>query len=304
MTQATPTTRPPSRLDGIRRGLADFTAPGNAFALSAAMTLLLYLRHSEKTWPLEIGVYALAVLGLLHRPLARQAAFWFLITAFMVVGHARLWFQIDNHKYLMTYWALAFGLSLLGPSPAESLRRNARLLVGIGFGLAVLAKLLSPDYLSGGFFESLLVSDARFRHVASFLGGIPIAELQMQDIARRDVMVYGDLTAPLTMPMTPRLALLAQGMMWWTLLIEAAVAVLFLWPEDRGPSRWRDAALLIFIATTYPVAPVIGFAWVLAAMGVAQASRPRYRLWALLYVAVFVFVMMSVFVPFAPAFGF
>lgn len=92
---------------------------------------------------------------------------------------------------------------------------------------------------------------------------------------------------------------MALVLTWWTILIEAVVAVLFLWPEDRGPSRWRDPALLVFILTTYPVAPVIGFAWVLAAMGTAQSTRRGFPYWPAIYVAAYVLVLMSLHFPFS-----
>ena len=141
-------------------------APPRLVALAGAMTLLLLLLYAEDVWYLRAGTYALAVAGLLYRPLTRSAAFWLTAAAFLTVGHAERWFQVDNHKYLITYWVLALGLAHLTPRPAEALRTSARLLVGFAFALAVLQKLLSPDYLSGSFFEALLVTDRRFAYVA------------------------------------------------------------------------------------------------------------------------------------------
>ena len=39
-----------------------------------------------------------------------------------------------------------------------------------------------------------------------------------------------------------------------------------------GRPPWRDLALLLFIATTYTLAPVPGFAWLLIAMGISQTT--------------------------------
>lgn len=289
-----------ARKRAAAQGWADvFSAPEHRFELVAGMTLLMLLLYSEAIWYLEMGVYALAILAVLHRPLLRRPGLWLLITLFLAAGHLRAWFAVDNHKYLITYWCLALGLSLLASDPQRALRTNARWLIGLAFLFAVLGKLLSPDYLSGSFFEGLLLSDGRFFGVASFFGGIPMQELKLGDLARRDLLVFGDLSAPIDLPSSARLGVMAQVLTWWTILIEAAVAVLFLWPEDRGPSRWRDAALLAFIVTTYPVAPVIGFAWVLAAMGTAQSTRRGFPYWPVLYVAAYVLVLMSLYFPFA-----
>lgn len=292
------------RLSSLRRRAwhrwADvFVAPERRFELVGVMTLLLLLLYSEPIWYLEFGVYGLCLAALLYRPLLSKPALWFLLTSFLAVGHFRAWFYIDNHKYLITYWCLALALALLGTKPLEVLRTNARLLIGLAFLLAVVAKLISPDYLDGSFFEGLLLTDRRFFGVSTFLGAVPPEALRASDLARLDVLTFGDVRIPVDLPTTARLVGLAQVLTWWTILIEAAVALLFLWPEDRGPSRWRDPTLLAFIFTTYPVAPVIGFAWVLTTMGVAQCSQRGYRYWPVLYAIAFIAVMLASYVPVA-----
>ena len=276
-----------------------FASPERRIELVAGMTLLLLLLYSEPVWYLEVGVYGLSISALLHRPLLRKPWFWLLLALFLAAGHARIWFQVDNHKYLITYWCLAFGLSMAAADPLRALRTNARLLIGLAFLFAVVAKLLSPDYMSGDFFDSLLVMDNRFSTVTSFLGGIPAQDLQLGRLLRTDLLIFGDLTVPIDVVDSPRLQLMTQVLTWWTLFIEAIVAVLFLWPQDRGPSRWRDLALVLFILTTYPVAPVIGFAWVLAAMGTAQSTTPRAGFGPVLYVAAYIFTMLISYVPLA-----
>ena len=80
------------------------------------------------------------------------------------------------------------------------------------------------------------------------------------------------------------------------MLFEAAVAVVFLWPRGRSLSRARDALLLGFCATTYAVATVEGFGWLLLAMGAAQCDHERR--WPVpLYVGVFPLVLVHREVP-------
>ena len=55
----------------------------------------------------------------------------------------------------------------------------------------------------------------------------------------------------------------------------------FLMCSDRtGFIAVRNGLLLFFVATTYAVAPVLGFAWILLIMGLAQcpSSLPKTRL--------------------------
>jgi hypothetical protein len=68
-------------------------------------------------------------------------------------------------------------------------------------------------------------------------------------------------------------------------LVEAAVALTFLWPGQRGIVRFRDALLGLFLLTTYPIASVLTFGWVLAVMGFAQTAGSAARVF---YAAVFV----------------
>jgi hypothetical protein len=56
-------------------------------------------------------------------------------------------------------------------------------------------------------------------------------------------------------------------------------------------ARLRDASLLIFCATTYAIATIEGFAWLLLSMGLAQCPtrRPRTRS---AYLAVFALILL------------
>jgi hypothetical protein len=82
----------------------------------------------------------------------------------------------------------------------------------------------------------------------------------------------------------------------FTVAIEALLAVAFLWTPDRGVSRIRDASLLVFCATTYTVATVEGFGWLLIAMGVAQCAPGRSGT-RTLYLAAYALVLFHREVP-------
>lgn len=267
------------------------------------MTLVLLLLFTVATWYMQIGVLCLSVAAVLHRPLVRRPLFWFAITFVLAVGHYFSWFYIDNHKYLITYWCFALALSRLSLSPEHFLALNARLLIGLAFLFAVVWKLLSDDYLDATFFELLLIHNQRFFGVANALGGVSMAHLHQNLQALGDLTQFGDPSAGVELSSSDRIRALAQVLTWWTIGIEAFVATCFLWPLGRGLSRWRDPALLAFIVTTYPVAPVVGFAWVLTTMGAAQSDDGRFRYWALLYAAVFLLILASLYFPFSRAKG-
>jgi len=73
-------------------------------------------------------------------------------------------------------------------------------------------------------------------------------------------------------------------------MLEAVVALAFLWPPRRRLARLRDAALLLFAASVYAVATVEGLAWLLLSMGVAQCRRERHTT-RLAYLAVFALIL-------------
>ena len=276
----------------------DFVAPERRFELVAVMTLVLLIMYTLSTWYMQAGVLCLSVMALLHRPLVRSALLWFGITLILAAGHYQGWFHIDNHKYLITYWCFAVALSRLAADPASFLAFNGRLLIGLAFLFAVLWKLISEDYMSGAFFEATLLQDSRFHGIAEVVGGASPAGLNgnLSDMSRlRD---FGDPSVGIAVNTGSRIALLAQFMTWWTIGIEAVVAACFLWPKDRGLSKWRDPILLAFLLTTYPLAPVVGFAWVLTAMATAQCSD-RFRYGPVLYTAAFLAVMVSAYLPFS-----
>ena len=100
------------------------------------------------------------------------------------------------------------------------------------------------------------------------------------------------------MDVPARFSALALAATVWNLFINAALALAFLWPTDRGPSRLRHGLLLIYCAITYAVATVDGFGWLLLAMGAAQCT-PAQRRTRMAYVGVFVLIILYREVPWA-----
>ena len=71
---------------------------------------------------------------------------------------------------------------------------------------------------------------------------------------------------------------LARFATWWTVAIEATLGVLFLSPGGRRVRLTRDLLFLAFAVTTYLVATVKGFGWLLMILGIAQCSEERKTL--------------------------
>ena len=74
-------------------------------------------------------------------------------------------------------------------------------------------------------------------------------------------------------PVSAKFNVLVVFSTWWNLLDQIAVASCFLAPENSFLYKKRDFSLLIFCITTYAVAPVPGFGWLLVSMALAQCEN-------------------------------
>ncbi len=265
--------------------------------LTLRLTLLTLLLHPVGNWAIRPCILSVAVIGLLLPSQLRQPSVWVVLTCLTGLRVVLDWQLADNHAYLLCYWCLAISLALVSHDTHACLALNGRLLIGWAFAFATLWKLaLSPDYLDGRFFRMMLLTDLRFAGFAQLAGGLTPDVLQsLRDFVTQHI--DGQLFAVLNPPQEPaRFLWLAHCMTWWTVILEGAIAVAFLWSVKQGLSTLRDAFLLTFCATIYAVAPVEGFGWLLIAMGVAQCDSTR-RKTRLFYLAVFALILFYREVP-------
>jgi hypothetical protein len=250
--------------------------------LLTVLTLLVYHNHF---WYLSGPLTAVMVAGLVWAPLRTSALYWLVTLLLVTVAGLVTWYAIDNHQYLFIYWCLALCLTLrLGPEDRDPcLAQSAALLLGTAMLLAALQKLLSPSYLSGAFFEYTLLSDTRFESLAWTLGHLSLAQLK-ENRALVSALTDGGPTTSgagaVTLIVTEQVQRLARVMTWFTLVMEGILAVLFLVPRvSARRAVVRSVVLVVFLVAVYPIAPVIGFAWILIVMGLAQlpVGHPKLR---------------------------
>jgi hypothetical protein len=271
-------------------------ALGELLALDAVdfalrLTLLDLLLRPVGVGAVRPLVLALAAAGLLIPGRQRSPALWLGLAGLLGLRVALDWPLGDNHAWLLFYWCLAAAIALAAGEARAILAANARLLVGLAFAFATLWKVaLSPDFLDGTFFRVTLVTDRRMEpaaHVATGLSDAELAELRGRMERHVDVPLGGERAGP---NVPARLARVAGLATVWTVAIEAAIALVFLWPWGRAAVALRDPLLILFCVTTYAVAPVQGFGWLLLAMGSAQAPpRPALRV---TYAGAFALVLM------------
>jgi hypothetical protein len=252
--------------------------------LCLRLTLVLLLLYPGDSLRVRVPMTILALLALVFPHLQRQARYWCVVAISFVLANLGDWYQLDNHKYLLAYWCIAVFCSLQTHDPAAALKINSRLLIGLCFALAVLWKISVSDYLDGTFFEYSLLTDKRFHGVAAALGGITDPMKNVNSAALTALTNYDSRLDMVQLRATQSIHSLAQFMTRWTVVIETLIAAGFLLPRRAALARCRDYFLITFLITTYALAPVVGFGWLLAIMGLAQTDEQAEPV-QLLYVA-------------------
>lgn len=234
---------------------------------------------------LRVPLTLLAAAGLLFRSWLRTTAYWYVMATCLGTAIYFHWESADNHRYLFAYAALALcaACSLPRGEQAEGLALSCRWLLGLAMALATTWKLCSPDYLDGTLFTSELLLDERFAPLTTWLTELtPQALLQNREAARL-LMTGHELGLQLTsvhLTQSPGVTTLAHLLTWWTVGIEAALALLFLLPtpllERCRLGGMKNGLLVLFGVTTYLVAPIRGFGGILMLLGLAQC-RPQQQ---------------------------
>jgi hypothetical protein len=274
--------------------------------LALVLTLVMFVLYArEPAFPfMAVAPLSLAVViaGLIWPAVRWSRLTWLYLTVAVVWARLPQLTTIDNHQFLIAYWCIAVTacLCVFREDPEPAIASNARWLLGLAMGFAVIAKLRTGEFATGAFFEFLLLSGDRFRFFAEIVGGLPADVLAANRQALASLVTSGVGSEPLnavTLEGSGWASTLAGLLALWTLLIELVIAVAFLAPE-RGHSSLlratRHGSLLLFCLTTYAVATVAAFAWILLILGFAQCREdellPRFA-YGVAFVLVLVYTL-------------
>jgi hypothetical protein len=273
--------RRPGLWAAFRTGLFDW----DPLDLVIRLTLVLLLLYAGSEWYERVLMVEFALCALVVPTLAREPKYWFavFIVRLLVINLYR-WPYTDNHHYLITYWCLALGVAFSSERPQHVAAINGRLLLGLGFLFAVAWKLTSWQYLEGTMFHFLLYESPRFAEISRMFGEFERVVGQPGESATQYML---ELQPAIQLGRGPHFALLAQALTWWTLAVEAAIAIWFLSAPTGSKSPGRHVALLTFIITTYPFAEVISFAWILIILALADCPLALKKI-RITYLALFV----------------
>lgn len=269
--------------------------------LAQLLTFVMFIYYAgEPGFPFMVyAPVSLAVLiaGLIWPRLRRSRGLWLYLTLAIIWARLPELTVMDNHHYLIAYWSIAVTTCLFvdRENPDRLVARNARLLIGLAMGFAVLAKLRSGEFVNGEFFEFLLLAGARFEVFSELVLRVPAADLAANQRAVATLLTPGT-TAEWVTQASLRgpswVGPIALLLSFWTLAIEGLCAVAFLWRGNAPGLRvLRNASLLLFAVTTYALATVGGFAWILIILGIAQCE-PEDRLARFGYSSAFLWVLV------------
>jgi hypothetical protein len=246
--------------------------PARATLLLTGLLLVLYGSDDPLSSVLVRVLGILAIFLIDHQRLSQVV--WFAIASVLTISHIGRIYTVDNHKVLLAYWTIAIALS----PPTQRggfLATNARLLICGVFVAATAWKCASGDFLNGSFMTFTLLLDSRFAAFTSWTTGVDAAALFENTLQLRRVINHEVSAAELLSG--ERVQFIANALTWYTLAVEGSVALAFLVPRTSLLGRIRNALLIVFIATVYSVATVIGFAWTLSILGYVQCAVSEKR---------------------------
>ena len=246
-----------------------------SYLLILQLTAVLVVLHEIDTFPWSRAPERLLAMAMLFAPrLMRSKGAWITLSSLLVINNLWHWSLLVNHEYLTTYWVLACTLALYSSAPEKVLAWNGRLLIGLCFLVATIWKFLGGEYLDGSFLHLTFLLDSRLALGAYLLGGVEGDILQQNRLLFDTMQTTGNI-APQALQSSPRMAAMSLILSYWTIFIEAIVALSFLLPRPKRFVQLRYGILLLFIFTTYTVIPVLAFGALLLIMGLAQCMQDR-----------------------------
>lgn len=294
------------------------------FDVISILTLMqcIYLTFAARNMFQFALLIKLLLIAALWPSFRRSCYLWLTVVLLWVPTLVFEWCNHEDHIYFGIYWCAVLALATWKPpatnesgtqlqsgSPAwhidtdAFLRRSARYLIGLCFLFATVWKIVSPEFHDGSLFHYKLLCDDRFSEtLARVPGGMSVADIQENYLAMSQLREPGTATTQVPLTFTPRISGLAWVMTWWTIAIEALLAIAFLWPgSGRRLNLTRNLALVGFALSTYIVAPVMGYGFTFMIMGYANCEpgerRMRYMFLGTLVLLALILIFRNSMVP-------
>lgn len=260
-------------------------------------TLVDLMLFGSRIWYTASLLFVCCLPAVASKRIRQTALPWIGVVAAFVHMIAINWATADNHKYVMTYWSLAVAISLRAKikDRVDILSSNAAWILGLSMIFAAIWKAISSEYMSGAFFEIFFLTDKRLEGTVALLTDLTrgqLAENRGRLELLREGYFYNVNPTSQVLHSSALVKNMAFVATWWTIVIEGVKGALFVWPQEgKRLALARNISLLLFLFTTYTIAPVPGFGCTLACMGMATCIQQPGR-WFKLYQIAYGFVVV------------
>jgi len=274
--------------------LIEFARNLDLFETVSLLTLVLTVIFGFDHWLFHIVARICLLVFILWPRSLRTPVFWLALALTGAITIILTWELVDNHKYLLDYWLWVLFMVHLFAQPQRQLRIilfSARFFLCLTFLAASAQKLASPSYRSGEMFEYYLYVDPRFAAFGKLIGIDPSVGEAVEkrtmflrspfaEVQGNDIQIVG----------SNRARVAALMMTSWDASVQLAIGLLLLIHRQRT-DQIAHILLLFFIFTTYIPAPVFGFGWILAVMGLTLAKDKFPKIGAAYLVSFFAILL-------------
>jgi hypothetical protein len=256
------------------------------------MTLLYAMLLPGSTFGVVASI--MGFLGLFIPGMLRQKWFFAVYAGVAIFNFFidSIW-AADNHNWLQWYWLVALALANFARDSQRVLALSARLLVGFTFLFATTWKILSHDFPSGAFFEFASLTETRLAESLQAVGFDVVTDFKNGTNAIKALTQGFDPPASFELVNADLLSGFWPVMAFVTIVVEGAIAVVYLAPLAKRISWIRDAIMVGFCVVTYVMLPVGGFGMLLTVMGFASSDlEVKRRTW--IYGSTLAFILLMV----------
>lgn len=249
-----------------------YCVPDRFTQLIAGLTVFLLIFHQFEPKVYELVLMILVPVLFWNRAWLTSPWLWMIFGGFAIYSVFADYIGTDNHKWLYMYWIWALVIAFFHKKPKDQqniIALNARFFLVASMGFSVFWKAIAQhgEFHNGAFMEYTFLSDDRFANLLSWIG-IPSALYENWYDLTLEFRFENGFQQVFDVP--TKVSLLATLTTWWVFLSEGAVALFFAF-RTKTMDIVAHITLIIFILTTYLIAPVMGFGTMLSILGLSLA---------------------------------
>lgn len=277
-------------------GLDKKSAYDKDFLLIAFFTLITFSTFAlTSSFSLSHILFMTATLFFLFNPEYRFV--WLLaLLAQIITFFTTDLIGLDNHEFLSLYWLLAITLCVYFTSnKGAAVGLSARILLGLTMLFSGIWKIISPDFLSGKFWEYSFAVDGRLSYWFDLLGVEGSDNLVNENNSSvTDAFIAGD-GSVFSLLTFDQISAVSALISIAAVVLDLLFAAVMLLPLKGKAVYLRDIVTVLFVVSHYLIAPVIKFGALVITLAAASSSlKPKTK--AVVYISLFAFLIAQIYV--------